>query len=499
MINGNDLIGTKNLPSSFSAVRRASRQARAYYQLVPYPMYSRMTTDWKTEERGPYPRCRPFVRNITNKAASWLFGRPVSFKVANSLEDEMTELINNTWTSNHMTRRSRSMSVIGSNSGGVFLKFSYDKERSEYPQIDILDPAEQVRCYWDPEDITRLLMVRVQYPIYNAIEGEWYWHREDWTDDKCVIYKPTPFSLMVKGEFVDPYSTVNQADEYDKWDIQSSEDNVFGVIPGWYIRNIDSGSEHGDGDLWAVFEAVDQINFTYNLEHKDNQKSIDPKTAYIDLVPADGDQPGTNADSAELVLESKLGDEGKQGKIELLQTNSALRPYLREFAEQLKKELYDAVGSVEADMEDISNKGSLTSTVMRAIFAPLIEKTAEKRQCYGEDGICVFFERMSKGMANLKVAGWREEKDIQIIWPPYVEQTEEEKIELADRQIKLLDNSLTTKDKAIRAIASADGVVDVDKYAEEVETESKEKETKTQQNSLMESALGRVRRQSMEK
>ena len=340
-------------------------------------------------------------------------------------------------------------------------------------------------------------MARIQYPIYDATKGQWLWKREDYTDERHVVYKPVAITEITSTPFNDPYQLVDQVDNYTNWDVESDKDNPFKVIPLWYIRNRENGTEYGDGDIWTMFEIVDQINFTRNLGHKDNQKSIEPDIIYIDLTASDGDQPGTNQNAVE-VLDSKHDE--KQGKVEQLQTNAALRPHLDKFADDEERELYNAIGMVDVDPAEVTNKGNLTSAVLMQLYGPLIERTAEKRQCYGEDGFCVFLERMTLGLSNIGAEGWEPCEDIQIIWPPFFEQTEDEKMMLANRQVALLDNNLTTYDKAVRTIANADGIHDIDQHLDDVQKEKEDDEAKeAKENELQMSQMNRMKMGMMPK
>lgn len=143
------LLGTIHLPPHYKSARALGRRSKAYYSLNPYPNYSPMTKDWISENRGPYPRCRPLPEKLIDDQADWLFGDPVTFRCSDKETDPLTELINEVWTSNNMTTRMHSGAVCASNTGGVVLKFSYDETRVKRPiQIDILDPTEQVYLYW---------------------------------------------------------------------------------------------------------------------------------------------------------------------------------------------------------------------------------------------------------------------------------------------------------------------------------------------------------------
>lgn len=133
------------------------------------------------------------------------------------------------------------------------------------------------------------------------------------------------------------------------------------------------------------------------------------------------------------------------------------------------KQLYDATGCVDIDYAEVTNKGYMTAAVMHQLYAPLIDRTEEKRQCYGEDGLCVFFERMGIGMRNAGVEGWGEVEDVQAVWPSYFSLAEAELMEAAERQVYLVQNNLTTMERAIRYVAAKDSVIDVDNLIEEIQ------------------------------
>lgn len=478
MIDAKSLLGTAYLPSGFQNVQTLARVARAYDALVPYPNFSNLTKDWKTEDRGPYPRCRPFVQHIVSKGVSWLFGRPISFRAndeGGGENKDLSEQVNDIWTGNDMNRRSLTLARTGALSGGCVMKFSFREDTGVH--IDLLDPTQQCRLYWDPFNLSRLLMARIQFPYYNAVEGKMYYWREDWTDEDQIIYKPVPMATFGTEVVQDAYNVIDKVDAYGNWEKESEKRNPFGIIPLWYVRNKETGTEYGEGDLWTMYTVVDQINFTRDLEHKGNQKAIDPKLAYIDVVAPNEEQAMADGPSSVEVLQTADGAQS-QGKVEKLDVNAAVRPYVAEFADDLMRELYAAVGVVDLKPEEVTNKGNLTAAVMMQMYEPLVTTTAAKRTCYGEDGIAVFFERMAFGLTNLGVQGWRPEIDVQVIWPPYFEQTEEEKTAAVSRQALMIENDFTTHDRAVREVAKMDGVIDADDLLSKVQAEKSEREAK---------------------
>lgn len=468
-MNGNDLINTTVLPAGLREARILARKAKAYHALRPYPFVS--FQQWKEEDRGPLPVCRPFVRHIVQKGADWLFLKPVNFKVPD--DAEMSESINEVWSSACMGSRAVGMAVTGALSGAVDLKWSKPKEDTGEITIEIYDPTEHTRFYFDQTDPTKLLMARIQVPYFDYTQKKWFWKREDWTDEKWVTYEPLPCNPGASQNGYNPYQFVDEADK-SEFNGKKESPNPFQIVPFQRVRNADSGDEWGFGDLWPYYQVVDQINFNQDLGHKDNQKRVNPATALIDLEQASNEAPdfGNNPDAVH-VLEST---EGKEGRIEVIEGSVEIREHIRDFADSLKKELYGAVGSVDFTPEEVTNKGSMTAAVLNQLYSPLIETTTRKRGLYGEDGLSMFFEKMSVGLSNIKLEGWKPVGDVQTIWPNAIEMTEEEKMAASQRQAFNIENAFTTHERAVNELAVQDGIIDVDELLEETKPLAEKKE-----------------------
>jgi hypothetical protein len=327
-------------------------------------------------------------------------------------------------------------------------------------------------------------MARIQYPIYNAANGQWYWHREEYTDKVHRVYKDVAMSELTNDiTWTDPFTLVEKIEDYKTWTIESEEPNGFGIIPLWYAKNRDTGTEVGKGDLWTLFESIDQFNFTHNISHTDNQKSIDPGKAYIDLTAAEGEQPSLSGNAKVIVVESAedTSKGGSQGKIHEFSSNAAVRPHVDKFAEDLEHEIYSAAGWVKVDSEEVSNKGNLTVAVLTQLYGPCIKTINGKRQTMGEDGVCVFLERMTEGLTTLGVQGWTVAEDIQPIWQPFFEESEQEKQMRVTRVVLEMQNFLTTHARAVKEVAAANGILDTDTLLQEVEAEKEEAEQKEQE------------------
>lgn len=203
-----------------------------------------------------------------------------------------------------------------------------------------------------------------------------------------------------------------------EWEEIGRAPNPFGIIPGHLVKNINNGGMYGSGDLWWLWPIIDNLNFLADLAHKDNQKKIYPHIVYRDVkAPPGADLTQGTAG----IVDEVVSVNDKTGDVTLLESASNIREWIRDDYTRLMREFEDAAGTISLDVERASGNGHLTRQTMLLLFMPLIKRTFEKRQSWGEDGFCKFFERMSIGMYNLGLPGWKPDVDIQPVWPPMIE------------------------------------------------------------------------------
>jgi len=465
-----DLINTPFLPPGFQYIQESARMAKAYHSLEPYPKFG--FKSWKTEARGPLPKCSPLVRQIVKKGAFWLFGKPVSFTVDQGKDkdsSQVTDWINEAWSANNMPAKSLAMAETGAQSGMMVLKGSWDEDavksgRAKHPfRINVLDGVEHCRLYYDPQDNERLLMARVQYPYRDDSDGKWYLYREEWTDELEVHYDPLPVPNASALEQAVDFAAKNDTEQ--KWVESGRKKNIFKVIPLVQVKNIEAGYWHGVGDLWRLFAAIDSLNLTYDLAIKDNQISVFPKKVYIDVQQADDTQPLDGGPGAEEYLAST--SEHKQGEVKYLEASGAIREHIAGFAQEWKNQILECAGSVEIRPEEITNKGNMTSQVMKLVHQPLIEMTDCKRQCYGE-AVCKFFETMLLGFSNAGLYTEGKGADVSILWPAYFDPSEEELSTKTTRLASAVQSGFTTQKRAAESLALDEGCTDVPELLKEL-------------------------------
>ena len=444
------LINTQTLPAGLSAVIRKASEARAYYNLDPYPAF--WFSDWKTEDRGPLPRCMPFARSITDRGARWLFGKPLQIHApGNPVLEEFLRLA---WDANRMPARLPAVARNGSIEGGVALKFSYDCDFSARLRIQTLSVVSQVRLYTAPHDRDQLLMARVQYQFYDNQKGKTYWYREEWTNDEEVHYEPIEDARIGAALPLNP-------DTFTGWQIISRTPNPFRLIPISLVKNIETDDAWGRGDLWDLYRVLDRVHLTYHLMDRSNQFDSDHNPIFIDADVDEQDIDRPMQPGQPLALESKEGFD--QAKVHFPEARGSLRPAMMEYARDLRNQVLAAASSVEVDQSEISNKGNLTQAVLVQLYLPLLEATNEKRQSYGADGIGAFLSKASVGLANAGVSLGLDGTypSVELSWAPYFELSQDELGALTQRSQLQRDSGLLTANRAVDRVAHAEGINDV--------------------------------------
>lgn len=447
IITGGDLV---------KQYRNESHRGIAYYDLNPYPQYA--FSEWKKEERGEIPKCRPYVRHIVDQQARYLFGRGVHFKVEGSRI--LTDWVNDVWSDSKMNALARELGVKGGNCGSVVMAWSYNPESYRPWQVRLLDAFDEAVITMDADDPWHVARMRLYRPVYvNDIEEI---QVIDWTDESEIIYEP--INPIVSGQ--PSGSSVGQM--FDNWFtnspnaqlvVQEEKPNPFGIVPGWLIQNRASVVPFGRGDLWSLWKHVDQLNLTADLPYKHNQTEVYPRTVFIDVDWSSNESAKNQSPGETIVVDST--DESRQGKVENLTTQTDIRQYIAGDLQEFIQTLYEAAGSVQIRPEMVTNKGALTTSVIELLFAPLFQTIEEKRRTYGEAGLCEFWRRMIQGAAKVSGVGKADAK-VLMVWPNMVRMAEQDLFQLDQRKAFEVANGFTTQEDAIREIAVANGVQDVD-------------------------------------
>lgn len=483
MITGKDFVNTRFIPAYQAALQNEARRARAYFMGCPYPSFG--FRDWKTEENGPIPIDLRLPRNITQQSARWLFGKPISFVVNGGQEDadkKAGQRLERIWADSKMHSRAKSAAEYAGQTGGYILKFSYEKDRIANGLdpicIDVFDASAHSRIYTDPLDINTVLMVRLEYPYFNSLDGLWYMHREEWTDSLHVEYVPQPITAN-PDDRLDMMGAVTRFEampEASSWKVASEKKNLFGVIPCQLVKNLDIGAEYGWGDLWSLWPLIDRINLTSDLMNKGNQLTAYPKEVRVNATtPADDDgaplMPGEpeylNPRNTDLPVDVKL-----------LESNPAGRTHLKTYMDDLRAILYNTAGGVFLDAATVTGHGAMSRVALELLFQPLIELTNDKRMSQGECGISPFLQTLCTGLYNIgaKDDAAMLNPDVMILWPDYFTPSEEEQLTRAQRLVLEVGNGLKSQETAVTENLASDGQIDPAVELEKIKDSPSEKE-----------------------
>jgi hypothetical protein len=463
------LVNTASLPAGLANVQLLAAEAEAYDRLCPYPDYH--FRDWKTEDRGPLPRCMPIAKGIVARGARWLFGRHLQLHVARN--PALETFLRRAWEQNRMPARLVAMARRAAIEGGIVLKFSYDGAAKIPLSIQSLSLTKECRLYYHPHDREQLLMARIQYPYQDAATGKTWWYREEWTDEEMISYEPVAAETISSGSSIGIAANRSLSpDGYQAWQITDRRPNPFGVIPVAHIKNLETDDVWGAGDLWELYRVLDRIHLTYHLMDKSNQFDSEPLPLFIDLDVDEQDIDKPLQPGQPMQLESREGEH--QGKVQQLEARGSLRPAMMEYARDLRKQVFSAASAVEIDQAEFSNKGNLTTAVLQQLFQPQIEITNEKRKSYGDYGIVPFLKTVAYGLQHagipLGITDDAESHDVQIQWPAYFEMSQDELTTLTGRTQQQVNAGFLTQERAVERVAQAEGVTDVAALAEELGT-----------------------------
>lgn len=462
-------INFDRAPNQWSATKSLSIKGRAYYCGLPYPWFS--FRNWKTEELGPYPVCLPLPKAISNQTARWLFGKPPTLSFQNEILDRFYQPV---LKANRINTRLLANATRASYAGNFVVKFSYDMDDDPQLRFDFY-PIEFVRFYFHPHVQHKVVGVQLVYPFFDLETGDLHYYREDWTEDKVVVYKPMNMAVPIMPTS-NPWMSrlIPEAAEREllgKWEIAKTKKNEFGILPFQLVKNLDDDGEYGLGDYWMVFDVIDRMNFTYHLEHMSNQLHSTPTTVFLDVEGTEVELDRPLRPNEALSLRSAETEAGTTatGKVELVEPKGHIRPHMREYAEALRQAVLEATSTVLLRPEDVVNKGKLTQSVMSQTYEPLVQLTEEKRRTFGEEGLTQLFVKVAKGLKNLGVPEFQgvDVSDVSetapiIHWNKMFKLSEDEAFAAFDRLDREAERKYLPVEEVIKRICELEGIPNVE-------------------------------------
>ncbi|HEU4754370.1 MAG TPA: hypothetical protein VFU47_14780, partial [Armatimonadota bacterium] len=225
----NQLIGTRAPAPRQGEMLAASAESWAYWNERPYPQFAFGARQWPAE-KGPLPTPLPYVQVLITEGAEFVFrnGAPqfsVPPEQAAGLEGA-DQWLRRVIETNCLAEQWIALAEHNGNQGALAVKFSVDLEDQERPvRLAFLDVPQQCRVWFDPHDCERMLLARIQYPYRDVASGDWYYYREEWTDDLYVTYVPRRAAdRSVSGAEAIP-GYLSDLGDSDDWQIDRQEPN----------------------------------------------------------------------------------------------------------------------------------------------------------------------------------------------------------------------------------------------------------------------------------
>lgn len=463
-IDGDQLINTKAPAPRQMEMALASWQSWDYYHNVPYPTHAFGPQQW-ARDKGPFPTALPYTEILINEGAEFVFrnGSP-HFSVPGYPEAD--QFVQKIVSSNKLDELWIPLGIDAGNQGALACKWNIDLDDSRRPvQISFLDIPQECRVWVHPHDRNRILMLRIQYPYRDPNTGDWYLYREEWTENSQVTYEPVVAgkSSILSPMLLKGYSS-NFGDEM-AWNIVDQQVNPFGMPPVTIIRNkAVKGNPLGEGDCWRLFRLMDRIALSMHGEDKSSQIHAEPIPV---ATNATIDNEGPLQPGEPMSIQSSV--DGVMADMKLLEPHGRARQFTHMTMDRWEDLLYKSAGLSRVNTENITNKGNMTALAFAMTYARTISTSDRKRGLWGDNGMCVAFQNILlclqrvggvKAVSNLPLERTDgDEVIVNVKWPPYFEQTDEDKSKLTERTISQMNSMLIPHEDAIERVGRAEGVV----------------------------------------
>ena len=335
------------------------------------------------------------IAPMVDKGVSWLFGKPVTIRVAQNSgtqsesatgqgeteADETTaraqDWLDNCLKANHFYLLMQKYATNGAICGTPFLLLHPDRplanpQGADYPRLTLLDPAT-VTVQTAPDDVDLVSCYVIEYRIVSGSATGWR---------RKVIQRIDPDGLA--GQSVTGY------DRDDTWQITDylrATDSAFWTPTGqslWsypfppiqHNQNLPNPNEFwGAADVTPDIIALNKaLNFTQSNIARILKYHAHPKTW----------AKGVRASELDLSVDNIITLPSMQSEIGNLEMHSDLKSSM-EFAADLRvsmDELSRVPGAALGRLVDLP-RGAISGATIRMLLEALIEKTEAKRLLYG--------------------------------------------------------------------------------------------------------------------
>lgn len=313
-------------------------------------------------------------RMIVDKGVSFLFGAVL--KIDGPDADEVTQdFLSHLWgdDDDRMTLLANA-AINGGVCGQVFLKFIPPQGTMKYPRIVVLDPMN-VRIITMPDDCDCVLAYIIEYPGVGNVQN------------KQIIARVDPDNLAeIAGyEELDDYWTITNyqrrsasLSQYEQWNqVGQPEEWLYPFAPIFSCQNLPNPNEPwGTPDLTNdIIEENKSLNFLQSNLARIIKYHAHPITFAV----------GVNASTLQTNVDGVLclpDPSSKLEKLAAMENFSGIQQVLSMVRDNMDEQ--SRVPAVALGRIESLPRGTISGVALELLFAPLIEKTIQKRRLYGK-------------------------------------------------------------------------------------------------------------------
>lgn len=305
-----------------------------------------------------------FAGLIVNKGVSFLFGDEVQFNTDSERERNADEQrLDAIWDANRKPSTLQKLALNGAIAGtGYVMLVERDPLTGNLPRILVLDP-EMMFPTWDEEDVDLPIRWRMQWPSVDSQTG------------KAVERRKLITPANGDPRTTQTWDIVDEIKRSNKWEPLRDARWNYPFSPIVHCQNLPMpNSFYGLSDLEDdVIGLNGSINFSLSNTGRILKFHAHPKTWVT----------GTSAKGIDASVDGVIGLPSADARIGNLEMQSDLASSI-EYYRELRQALHAVARVPEIATGKMDAVGQLSALAMEILYEPLVEKTKQKRNTYGD-------------------------------------------------------------------------------------------------------------------
>lgn len=286
-------------------------------------------------------------------------------------------------------------------------------------------------------------------------ERELWWRRR-WELDRTVEFEPIDVSEIdtLDGEALAQLEWVE--------DDEATVVHELGFVPVEWIKMLEVTNDIDGPPLVdeAEYALEDEVNYTLSQMGRAIRYNGEPKVVFTDVDNINRDAVKVGSQHTWLVQSNPT--KNSPAGVEMLELSGEGQRVGFEYVEKLRKVLHEIARVVVHDPEQWA--GTLSGTALKLMLAPMVALINDVRP--------QFEKRLSRLLSKMLRALGEGEFTVSATWPPIVESTPVDLIQIVTSVQQAFEGGLITKRTAVSHLAAHFGIDDVDQYLEQLDQET---------------------------